>query len=171
MCSGMSYFLNNTESGQRELHHAFYISPHAKVPVFENNRIIFYQWGKRRAEDQRSHCPHTGWVRYDAIKDPCWQNYKPEMCLIPAIRFCEKGKLPKANWFRLPSRTYLLGLKITKPEKTFVYVVTDSLQGMYQETYPKMPLIVNSKFEPIRVNSASFPGHYKNCCSIELAIV
>jgi hypothetical protein len=41
-----------------------------------------------------------------------------------------------------------MGLKITKRDKGFVYIVTNPAIGVLAEVYPRMPLVIKSNLSP-----------------------
>ena len=107
------------------------------------------QWGRRdKQEDPEYDVPITGWARVDKLESSFWKHYHPEEVLIPAFRFSEKGKLPKSRWFEMPDETYLMGLKIQRRDKNFIYVVTNPAIGELEKIHPRMPLVVNEDFSP-----------------------
>ena len=112
--------------------------------------VFLYQWGRRdQQEDSDYDVPITGWARCDKLESAYWQHYHPEPVLIPALKFSEKGKLPKSRWFEMPEDTFLKGLKIQWKDKAFVYVVTHSALGELEKIHPRMPLLVNAQQEPV----------------------
>ena len=150
MCGGMIYKYKNKETKRLEEWRAFFPQPHVKIPVIDDGgTVMLCQWGRRNPqEDPEYDVPVTGWARADKLDSGFWKNYHPEEVLIPALEFSEKGKLPKSRWFEMPRETYLLGLKIQRKDKHFVYVVTNPAIGELEKIHPRMPLVVNADFSP-----------------------
>jgi putative SOS response-associated peptidase YedK len=151
MCGGMTYKYPNPKTRQIEARRVFFPQPHAQIPIIgDGGTVYLHQWGRRdKQEDSDSDVPITGWARGDKLESAYWQHYHPELVLIPALRFSEKGKLPKSRWFDMPEDTFLKGLKIQRKDKTFVYLVTHSALGELEKIHPRMPLLVNAQQEPV----------------------
>lgn len=150
MCGGMTYKYPNKDTKRLEERRVFFPQPHAQVPVIgEDGEVSLVQWGKRDAsEDSEVDVPVTGWARADKLESHFWQQYQPSTVIIPALRFSEKGKLPKSRWFEMPEDTFLMGLKITKRDRGFVYIVTNPAFGALAEIHPRMPLVVKRDLSP-----------------------
>jgi hypothetical protein len=150
MCGGMLYKYINPENQLLEERKVFFPQPHARIPMIgKGNTIILHQWGRRnKEEDTEYEVPITGWARADKLESDYWKHYHPEQVLLPALRFSEKGKLPKSRWFEMPKDTYLMGLKIQRRDKNFIYVVTNPAIGKLEGIHPRMPLVVNADFSP-----------------------
>jgi len=150
MCGGMTYQYLSPETRQKEARRVFFPQSHAQVPVLnDGGEVLLYQWGKRsKDEDPEYEVPVTGWARADKLESEYWKHYHPQEVLIPAIRFSEKGKLPKSKWFDMPQDTYLMGLKIEKRDKNFIYIVTNPAIGELEKIHPRMPLVVKADFSP-----------------------
>ncbi len=150
MCGGMTYKYPNKDTKRLEEWRVFFPQPHAQVPVIgEDGDVSLVQWGKRDvSEDPEFDVPVTGWARVDKLESSFWQQHKPATVLVPAIRFSEKGKLPKSVWFDMPDDTFLMGLKITKRNRSFVYIVTTQAEGS-NVIHPRMPLVVGADRRPV----------------------
>lgn len=150
MCGGMNFLYKNPETRQLEARRVFFPQPHAQIPVLNaDDDVELLQWGRRQKEEDPEYgVPVTGWAKADKLKSDFWQRYNPEEVLIPAFRFSEKGKLPKSKWFDMPEGTFLMGLKIHKKDKSFIYVVTNPAIGALEAIHPRMPLVVNKDFSP-----------------------
>jgi putative SOS response-associated peptidase YedK len=148
MCGGMTY--PNPETHQVETRRVYFPQPHAQVPVIDDGGAIhLYQWGRRsEEEDPEYDVPVTGWARANKLDSGYWQRYGPSEVLLPALKFSEKGKLPKSKWFEMPEDTYIMGLKIERKDKNFIYIVTNPAIGELEKIHPRMPLIVNADFSP-----------------------
>lgn len=142
----MTYKYLNKDTKQLEERRVFFPQPHAQVPVIgEDGEVSLLQWGKRDAqEDPEFEVPVTGWAKADKLESHFWQKYEPETVLVPALRFSEKGKLPKSRWFDMPDDTFLMGLKVTRCDKGFVYIVTNPAIGELEKIHPRMPLVVGA---------------------------
>lgn len=150
MCGGITYTYPNPETGQKETRRVYFPQPHAQVPVIDDGGAIHLcQWGRRNEqEDSEYDVPVTGWARSTKLDSGYWKRYNPDQVLIPAMRFSEKGKLPKSRWFDMPQDTYIMGLKILQRDKGFIYVVTNPAIGELEKIHPRMPLVVNADFSP-----------------------
>jgi putative SOS response-associated peptidase YedK len=151
MCGGMTYKYPNKDTKQLEDRKVYFPQPHAQIPVIgDGGEVMLYQWGRRSSEEDPAYdVPVTGWARWTSLKSDYWQQYGPEKVLIPALRFSEKGKLPKSRWFDMPEDTFLMGLKIQRKDKHFIYVVTNPAIGELEKIHPRMPLIVQANFSPV----------------------
>jgi hypothetical protein len=131
----------------------FFLQPHAQIPVLgDDGEMSLIQWGKRNVSEDPQDVPITGWARLDKLESSFWQQHKPATVLVPAVRFSEKGKLPKSRWFDMPEDMFLMGLKITKRDKGFVYIVTISAEGE-NVIHPRMPLVVGADKRPVEFNA------------------
>lgn len=148
MCGGMTYKYPNKDTKRLEDRKVYFPQPHAQIPVIGDGcEVILYQWGRRSPEEDPAYdVPVTGWARWTSLKSDYWQRHGPEEVLIPATRFSEKGKLPKSRWFEMPEDTFLMGLKIQRKDKNFIYVVTNSAISELEKIHPRMPLVVNGDF-------------------------
>lgn len=125
---------------------------------------MLYQGGRKSPEEDPTYdVPVTGWVRWTSLKANYWQQYGPEKVLVPTVRFSEKGKLPKSRWFDMPEDTFLMGLKIQRKDKNFIYVVTNSVIGELEKIHPRMPLVVKADFSPadFNIDEANEPEQQK----------
>ena len=150
----MTYKYPNKDTKRLEERRVFFPQPHAQVPVIgEEGDVSLVQWGKRGAsEDPEFDVPVTGWARLDKLESSFWQQHKPATVLVPALRFSEKGKLPKSRWFDMPEETFLMGLKITKRDKGFVYIVTTQAVGEHV-IHPRMPIVVGADKRPVEFDA------------------
>ena len=156
MCGGMLYKYINPETQLLEERKVFFPQPRARTPIIgDGGTVILHQWGRRhKEEDIEYDVPITGWARADKLQSNYWKHYQPEQVLLPALRFSEKGKLPKSHWFEMPDNTYLMGLKIQRRDKNFIYVITNPAIGELEKIHPRMPLIVNADFSPAEFDIA-----------------
>jgi hypothetical protein len=156
MCGGMLYKYINPETQLLEERKVFFPQPRARIPMIgDGGTVILHQWGRRnKEEDIEYDVPITGWARADKLTSNYWKHYQPDQVLLPALRFSEKGKLPKSHWFEMPDNTYLMGLKIQRRDKHFIYVVTNPAIGELEKIHPRMPLIVNAHFSPAEFDIA-----------------
>lgn len=157
MCGGAEYVTPNPETKRLETRRVYFPQPHAHLPVIgDGGEIELVQWGRRNEqEDPESDAPVTGWAREDKLQSGFWKRFEPETVLIPVVRFAEKGKLPKSRWFDMPPETYLMGLRIHRLEKDFLYVVTDPAVGELAAVHDRMPLVVSADFHPAAFDTAS----------------
>jgi hypothetical protein len=126
------------DTKQLEERRVFFPQPHAQVPVIEEDGdVSLAQWGKRDTSEDPEEIPVTGWARFDKLESHFWQQHKPATVLVPAQRFSERGKLPKSRWFDMPDDTFLMGLKITKTDKGFLYIVTNPAIGELGKIHPR----------------------------------
>ena len=150
MCGGLRFKI--PDSTTAEMRQVFFPRPHAEIPILDEGDTRLVQWGKRAGEDPEIHVPQTGWARESSLKSDYWQQYQPTLHLIPGLEFAEKGQLKKSRWFPLPASVYLLGLKIEKAGKNFVYVVTNPALGALEKIHPRMPLLVDAQMQPMEID-------------------
>ena len=150
MCGGAEYTYKNPETQLVETRKVYFPQPFAKMPVFgDGGAVELLQWGKREGEDSEIPVPQTGWARESSLNSDYWQRYEPKSVLVPVLRFSEKGKLNKSRWFDMTAHTYLRGLRIDRPEKSFVYIVTNPAIGELAKVHDRMPLVVTEDFTPV----------------------
>lgn len=144
----MTFKYPNTDTKQLDDRKVYFPQPHAQIPVIgDSGEVMLYQWGRRDPEEDPAYdVPITGWARWTSLKSDYWQRHGPEKVLIPALRFSEKGKLTKSRWFDMPEDTFLMGLKIQRHDKNFIYVVTNPAIGELEKIHPRMPLVVKADF-------------------------
>ncbi len=63
----------------------------------------------------------------------------------------------------MPSDTFLMGLKIQRKDKNFIYVVTNPAIGELENIHPRMPLVVKADFSPadFNIDEANEPEQQK----------
>lgn len=112
--------------------------------------------GKRSKEEAPAYdVPVTGWARIEKIDADYWQRFEPAKVLIPALAFCEKpAGFDKSLWYPpMQPGTFLMGLKLERQGKGFVYLVTRPPERIFRNI-DRMPVIVDKEFviqEPLEL--------------------
>lgn len=157
MCGGMTYKYPNPETRQLETRRVFFPYPHAQVPILsDGGEVLLSQWGKRsKEEDPEYDVPVTGWARLEKLDADYWQRFEPAKVLIPAMKFSEKPVgFDKSLWYPpLRPQTFLMGLRLVKADKSFIYVVTRPPERIFRDI-DRVPVIVDGEFafqEPLEL--------------------
>jgi putative SOS response-associated peptidase YedK len=142
MCGGFSYTAKHPETGESMTRKVFFPIPHAQLPVLTENGIEIMQWGKRKGEDPEVDVPVTGWARIASLSEGKWNAYHPQRVRIPALQWMEKDSTKTSHWFDMEPDSAMLGVKIVRGDRNFVYIVTRPATGIYQDVHDRMPMIV-----------------------------
>lgn len=57
----------------------------------------------------------------------------------------EKDEEKQSHWFDIPTNQYMLGVRIERNERQFVYVVTHPAKDSFAGVHPRMPMLVNAE--------------------------
>jgi putative SOS response-associated peptidase YedK len=141
MCGGVEYVYQNPGTGETVNRKTYFPIPAAEIPVLTESGIQLVRWGKRRGEDVGIDVPETGWARLQSLAEHKWDRYVPHRVKIPVLRWMEKDRQKQSHWFDVDPGTYLLGVQIDKPERSYVYVVTRQTQGDFAKIHDREPLL------------------------------
>lgn len=149
MCGGVEYLTIDPATGQSVARKTYFPIPGARIPVLDGSAPIpevrSMQWGRRKGEDDGFDVPITGWARLLSLKEGKWNHYQPRRVKIPIRRWMEKDSARVSHWFELEEEEALLGIRIDRPEKSFVYVVTrPSVNTAFAHIHDRIPLIVRA---------------------------
>ena len=141
----MEYRYTDPATGQTVSRKTYFPMPGAQIPVREESgEVHLLQWGCRTGEEGEGlDLPVTGWARLLSLSEGKWNRYRPRRVKIPARRWMEKDSARTSHWFELDEAEALLGVRIDRPEKSVVYVVTKpSVNTPFAGVHPRVPLIV-----------------------------
>jgi hypothetical protein len=142
MCGGFSYTYKDPAFGEVKVRKVFFPIPHAQIPILDGREVKMVQWGKRQGEDPEFVVPVTGWARLNSLVEGKWNHYQPKRVRIPALTWMEKDPEKNSHWFEMEPDRYLLGVKIDKSERSFVYIVTREATGEFLKIHSREPMIV-----------------------------
>lgn len=158
MCGGFEYAVLDPETGQQVRRKVFFPIPHAKIPILTETGVQWTQWGKRKGEDPEIDVPVTGWARILSLKEGKWNQYQPSRVKIPAIRWMEKDAQKSSHWFEMDPTAAMLGIRIEKADRTFVYIVTRPAEGPFAQVHDRMPLLIQSDAPRLDVSNPVIPS-------------
>jgi hypothetical protein len=149
MCGGLAFNQKDKSTGGLKLKKVFFPIPQVHIPVIEAGMDpddpVMMQWGRRHGEDPEFssyELPVTGWARLSSLVEGKWNHYQPSKVRIPLVSWMEKDPEKKSHWFDVEPHQYLLGVKIQKHEKNYVYIVTKTASEAFQAIHNREPLLV-----------------------------
>jgi len=135
MCGGLEFRQRNNETIR-------VLFPNPKAALLVDPAMnTWLPWGRRK--EQPGDWPDGGWARFESLHKGYWKRWGSERTLIWPLRWMEKDRQRKSQWFDLPPGHALVCLTLTKAPGTPIYVVTSPAEGDYlTDIHDRIPKLV-----------------------------
>jgi len=135
MCGGLEFRQRNNETTR-------VLFPNPKAALLVDPAMnTWLPWGRRK--EQPGDWPDGGWARFESLHKGYWKRWGSERTLLWPVRWMEKDRQRKSQWFDLPPGHALVCLTLTKAPGTPIYVVTSPAEGDYlSDIHDRIPKLV-----------------------------